>query len=590
MDETITRETRSRAIAAAQGKAPFDLLLTGGTLVDVATAELRAADIGVVGPMIASVHPRASRSDAATVRDISGLYVAPGFIDAHVHFESSLMIPEHFSAAVVPRGTTTIFTDPHELANVLGLAGMRYAIAASRNLPLRFIFMAPSCVPSTPGLEQSGAEFLGPEMQEMLSWPEIAGVAEVMDMAGVLEESDRMVAIVTAGLASGKLVEGHARGLSGARLQAYMAAGISSDHEIISGEDIIEKLRAGMTVELRGSHDYVLPGVVEQLNKLPHIPQTLCISTDDVFPNYLVDHGGIDDVLRRLIRYGLDPVQAIRCATLNAAQRLERRDLGLIAAGRCADLVLLADLRTIAIKSVYTAGRLAAEDGALVAPIIRSNAKLPTRTVKLDRMTADQFRVPVEGMQNGRAIIRAIKGARFTQWTELEVEVRDGFAAVPPGMSVMVAVHRHGRRKPVVPQAAILDDWGEWCGALATTLSHDSHNLVVFGRDPADMAVAANAVIGSGGGFAVVKGGQVTAHVKLPVAGLLSLEPPAELSRAFTALQRAADEVAEWKPPYRVFRATTGACLACNAGPHLTDLGLTDGTTRQIMCTLVRAA
>jgi adenine deaminase len=193
-------------------------------------------------------------------------------------------------------------------------------------------------------------------------------------------------------------------------------------------------------------------------------------------------------------------------------------------------------------------------------------------------------------MRNGRAVIRAIKGARFREWIELEVEVRDGFAVVPPGLSVAVAVHRHGRRKPAIPQAAILDDWGEWRGALATTLSHDSHNLVVFGRDPAEMAMAANAVIGSGGGFAVVKDGQVSAHVKLPVAGLLSLEPPHELARAFSALQRAADEVAEWKPPYRVFRATTGVCLACNAGAHLTDLGLADGATKQIMCTFVRAA
>lgn len=589
MDFPLDRALRSRAIAAAQGKAPFDLLLTGGTVVDVATLELRPADIGIVGALIASVHPPGTRGDAHEIRDLGGRWVAPGLIDMHVHFESSMMIPEHYAATVVPQGTTTIFCDPHELANVLGIAGVRYAIEAARALPLRFIFMAPSCVPSAPGLELSGADFLGPEMEEMLSWPEIGGLAEVMDMQGVLEESQRMIDIVGAGLRSGKLVEGHARGLSGARLQAYLAAGIDSDHEITAAEDALEKLRAGMTVELRGSHDYVLPGVVEALNKLPAIPQTLTVCTDDIFPDYLVAKGGVNDTLRRLIRYGLDPVQAYRCATLNSAMRLERRDLGLVAAGRRADLIVLSDLRDVAVDDVYAQGRLVSKDGRLVEAVTRANVEPPKNTVKLAPLAPADFRVRVEGMTDGRAVIRAISGARFAKWIELTVDVRDGHAVVPEGHSVMVAIHRHGRR-PAVPQGVILDDWGVWRGALATTLSHDSHNLVVFGRDPVDMAAAANAVIAAGGGIAIAKAGKVTALAALPVAGLLSEDPPEVVARALAEVQRAADEVAEWKPPYRVFRACTGSCLACNPGPHLTDLGLTDGTTKKIVPTFVCAA
>jgi adenine deaminase len=410
-----------------------------------------------------------------------------------------------------------------------------------------------------------------------------------MDMQGVLEETQRMVDIVAAGLASGKIVEGHARGLTGERLQGYMAAGICSDHELNSAEDALEKLRAGMTVELRGSHDYVLLPVVEALNKLPAIPQTLTVCTDDIFPDYLVAKGGVGDTVRRLIRYGLDPVQAIRCATLNSAMHLARRDLGLVAAGRRADLMVLSDLREIAVAEVYAQGRHVASGGKLVEPVTRANVAPPKNTVKLAPMAPGDFRVPVAGAADGRAVVRAISGARFAKWLELEVEVKDGHAVVPEGFAVMVATHRHGRI-PATPQAVILHDWGTWRGALATTLSHDSHNLVVFGCDPVDMAAAANAVIAAGGGLAVAKNGAVTALAALPVAGLLSEEPPEQVAAALARVQAAADEVAEWKPPYRVFRACTGSCLACNPGPHLTDLGLTDGTTKKIVPTLVCAA
>src|SRR5712671_6392191 len=356
MTEAVDLQTRVKAIAAAQGKEPFDLLLTGGRVVDVATLELREADIGVVGAMIASVHPRGTFKQAREIHDLSGLVVAPGFIDGHVHFESSHMLPHHYASVVVPQGTTTIFCDPHELANVLGVDGVRWAVEATRGLPLRFIVQASSCVPAAPGLELSGADFQAPEIRELLSWPEIAGLAEVMDMRAVLDAHPRMVGILREALVSGKIIEGHARGLAGPALQAYAAAGISADHEIVSGKDALEKLRAGLTVEIRGSHDYLLPDVVKAINSLPVVPTSLTVCTDDVFPDYLVDKGGISDVLRRLIRNGLDPLQAIRCVTINNAIRVRRDDLGMVAAGRRADLVVLADLAEIAVDMVYVGG------------------------------------------------------------------------------------------------------------------------------------------------------------------------------------------------------------------------------------------
>ncbi len=589
MIEAIDFSTRLRAIAAAQGKEPFDLLLTGGRVVDVATLELREADVGIVGAMIASVHPRGRFTAARDTDELGGRTIAPGFIDGHVHFESSHMVPHHYASVVVPQGTTTIFCDPHELANVLGTAGARYAVEASRGLPLRFIVQASSCVPAAPGLEISGANFEAPEIAELLSWPEIAGLAEVMDMRAVLDAHPRMVGILREALASGKIIEGHARGLAGPALQAYAAAGISADHEIVSGKDALEKLRAGLTVEIRGSHDYLLPDVVKAINSLPVVPTSLTVCTDDVFPDYLVDKGGISDVLRRLIRNGLDPLQAIRCATINNSIRLRREDLGMVAAGRRADLAVLVDLSEIAVEAVYVGGRRVAANGRMLEALAEKGAPPPATTMKLDPLSAEDFRVRVPGITAGRAVVRTIKGARFNSWSEIEVEVRDGFAVVPEDVSVMTVAHRHGRSN-LQPQTTIIEGWDRWRGAYASSYSHDSHNLVVYGYDASEMALAANTVIEMGGGIAVVKGGRVIARIAYPIAGLLSDESPAEVARQHKRIVEAAGEICTWQPPYRTFKALEGQSLACNPGPHLTDQGLTDGETKDIRKIVVRAA
>jgi adenine deaminase len=491
---------------------------------------------------------------------------------------------------VLPQGTTTIFCDPHELANVFGIAGIRYAIEASRGLPLRFIVQASSCVPAAPGLEISGAAFQAEEIRELLSWPEIASLAEVMDMRAVLDAHPRMVGILGAALASGKIVEGHARGLAGPALQAYMAAGISADHEIVSGDDALEKLRAGMTVELRGSHDYLLPDIVQAINSLPVVPSTLTVCTDDVFPDQLVERGGVSDVLRRLIRYGLDPLQAIRCATINNAIRLRRDDLGLLAAGRRADLVVLADMREIAIDAVYANGRRVAANGRMLNELSARVAPPAANTMKLAPLVPADFRIRVgEAGQQGRAVLRTIRGARFNSWSEIEIDVRDGFAIVPEHLSLMTVAHRHGRSdRP--PQTAIIEGWDRWRGAYASSYSHDSHNLVVYGHHPDEMALAANTVIAMGGGIAVVKDGRVAARIAYPVAGLLSDASPDEVARAHKGVVEAAGEICTWQPPYRTFKALEGQSLACNPGPHLTDLGLTDGATKEIRDQVVAGA
>ena len=484
---------------------------------------------------------------------------------------------------MLAQGTTAVFWDPHELANVLGVAGVRYAVEASRHLPLQVMVAAPSSVPSTPGLEMSGADFAGAEMETMLGWPEVRGVAEVMDMHGVLHGSCRMQEIVQAGLNSGKLIEGHARGLSGADLQAYLAAGVTSDHELTSADDALEKLRAGLTLEIRGSHPYLLPDIVKALKSLPHLSSQITVCTDDVPPDMLLEKGGIIALLNLLIEHGLPATDALRFATLNAAIRLQRHDLGLIAAGRRADLVVFDSLEKLEARAVYVAGRQIARDGKLLNALSAAPGVTPPRnTLQLSPLQANDFALRVNDIQHGTARLRHIRGARFTQWGEVDVQIRNGEVQIPAGFSLIWVKHRHGRHE-ATPQIALLEGWGELRGAIATSYSHDSHNLVVLGRNAEDMALAANQLIASGGGMALAQNGDILAHVAMPIAGMLSDKPAETLAAEFRNLRDLSAMVADWEPPYRVFKAIEGTCLACNAGPHLTDLGLTDGTTRQIV-------
>jgi adenine deaminase len=594
MHDPVDPVIRSRAVAAARGLEPFDILLMGATVVDVGTGELRAADVGLVGPLIASVHAPGDRTDALDTVDLHGRYLAPGFIDMHVHFESSMLTPGAYAEAVCPRGTTTVFCDPHELANVCGVDGVRYTVEASRGLPVRFIVQAPSCVPPIPGLELSGADLHGDEVRQMLAWPEVGGLAEVMDMGGVLGRADRMVEVVAAGLASGKLISGHAAGLTGPDLQAYLCAGILSDHEIFVDGDVAERLRAGMTVELRGMIDALLPGAVEAIQALPQLPAHVVAATDDLFALTLLTDGGIDHLLRRLVVAGLDPVVAIRIATHHAALRLERSDLGLVAAGRRADLVVLSDLEAMTVDDVWTDGRHVASAGQMLAAVVEGPSNPPLDTMRLDRVTRDDFVLRLPGQPDGPVAVRTVAGAVVTEWGQTTVEVRSGVVhELPAGHVLQVAIHRHGRA-PATPAAALLADYvdhtagREWTGAVATTVAHDTHNLVVFGRDPDDMALAALTVIDAGGGIAVTEAGRVIAVIELPIAGLLSPRPAAEVAEAQRATQAAALRIGLHAPTLTqpLFQVLLSS-LACLGGPHVTDVGLVDGTTGELVGSLL---
>jgi adenine deaminase len=496
-----------------------------------------------------------------------------------MHIESSMVTPATYAAEVLARGVTTIVWDPHEFGNVNGVDGVCWAAEAVKHLPLRTIVLVPSSVPSAPGLEVAGADFDAEKVEEMLLWPKVGGLAEVMDMRGIINRDPRMSAIMQVALTSEKLICGHARGLAGADLNAFMTAGITSDHELTSGDDLMEKLRAGLTIELRGSHDHLLPEFVEVLNALGHLPQTVTLCTDDVFPDDLVNGGGLDDVVRRLVRYGMKPEWALRAATLNASNRLGRADLGLIAAGRRADIIVFEDLSDFRARHVLVSGMPVARQGEILIEISAEDTGPLTGSVKLQPLTPADFRLASTAK---KVRIATIDRPRFTQWGETDADVVDGFV-VPPGGTALIAVtHRHGRADSRT-RLGFLTGWGTWRGAFATTLAHDSHNLTVFGSNPEEMAVAANAVIKAGGGMAVAIDGKVAELLPLPLSGLVSDAPLSHVAEGFQKIRAAMDKVADWQPPYLIFKACFGATLACNAGPHQTDRGIADVTTGTLL-------
>ncbi|WP_255356778.1 adenine deaminase [Thioclava sp. SK-1] len=563
---------RAHAVKAARGQAEFDLLVRNAQIMDMVTGRLRAVDIGVVGPLIASVHPHDPMRKAAQEVDALGETVVPGLIDTHMHVESSMVTAAQYAAAVVPRGVTTAMWDPHELANVAGEAGMAYACDVAQDLPLRLLPLVPTCVPSAPGYEASGGNFTAQTVAKWLARDDTYGAAELMTMQPLLDGNPRVTGIVTAGLTSGKRVCGHGRGLTGGDLAAFAAAGVETDHELTSADDLLAKLEAGFTIELRGSHAHLLPEFCRAISDLGALPQTVTLCTDDVFPDDLLNDGGLDAVVRKLITCGLPPLWAYRAATFNAANRIGRPDLGLIAPGRRADMVILSDLENVQARVVITNGQITATDGTLCqTPVAKPVPLALCDTMRLALLSPHDFQVPATGAS---ARIATLSKPRFPEWGQRDVAVHNGVLCLPNDMIRMAVINRHGANTPA--RVAFLENWGQWRGAFASSISHDSHNLTVFGRDPSDMAAAANAVRQAGGGVAVATQGQVIACLPLPLAGLISDAPLDQIAGDFAALRSALDALVDWQPPYLVFKALFGASLVCNAGPRLSDVGLVD--------------
>ena len=531
---------RELLVNAARGIQPLDLLVKNVRLVNVFTLEVYPAEIGVFQGRIVSIDtPGGIKRPAVSQFDGQGRFAVPGLIDTHVHIESSMMSPAGFAAAVLPRGTTTVVTDPHEIGNVLGLRGVQYMLDATAKLPLRVFFQAPSSVPAVPSLETAGAAFGAEEIGQMLDWDRVIGLAEVMDYVGVINQTERMQTIIQAALEREMVISGHCPDVRGPDLAAYIVGGPLSDHEGREKSEFIEKLRSGMTIEgVVSSFNESMTVLADVIKEFGQVPPNLVLCTDDIYPNDLMRKGHLDEVFRVGVRAGISPIELVRAATLNGAIRHRLHDLGAIAPGKFADFVLVDDLNNFYAAEVFVNGMHVASQGELCCDIPDAYLALESEnTVHLPHaLTAQDFRMKADGeglIQRRNVLVIAPNLRRDIMVREMYV--RDGWINLQDMDDVcFVAIfERHG--KAGNHALALVSGLGLKKGAAATTVAHDSHNLVVLGRNPEDMALAASRLAACGGGFCSVVGGQVQAELPLPIGGLMS---PARLEEIVPELDR----------------------------------------------------
>ncbi len=548
-----------------------DLLIAGGRVVSVLTGEVFEADVTVTGDTISGVLPPGTAGEARERIDASGLLIVPGFVDAHMHVESSFLVPGTFAELALPHGTTTVLADPHELVNVVGADGLRWLAAAGRATPMTMLFGVPSCVPSLPGFETAGAELDAADVELLLREPGVVALGEVMDYRAVVSGDDRMRSILGAARRAGAIVDGHCPRLSGADLSAYLAAGIDSDHTKNPPAVTLEKARLGMHMQLQEKS--ISRELMQGLRALPLWPP-ISLVTDDVAADAMVAHGHLDHVARRAVEAGMPPLEALRAITLAPAQRLRLHDRGTVTPGRRADLVLLRDVPSFRPVTVIAGGRIVARDGVATWRASDSSEAPYGDSVRLAAPRTADFEWRPGGSDGFRRVlaIRANATDTSTLADTIDVEVRDGVARLPAGAALLTIVHRHGRTDdrafaPVVGLA--LGD-----GAAATTYAHDSHNLLVLGTSPRSMAAASAAVVAARGGVAVAERGSVTALLRLPVAGLMSAAPGAEVAAEAAAVRGALDA---WG--YRhanAFMSLATLSLPVSPALKLTDRGLVD--------------
>lgn len=526
-------------IDTAMGRVKADLVIRGGNLIDVYTAEvIEGVDIAIKSGRIALVGRAGHTIGSSTeVIDAKGRYISPGFLDGHIHIESSMLTLTRFAEIVLPHGTTSVFIDPHEIANVLGLRGVKLMHDEGKELPLKVFVMVPSCVPATSSeFETSGAEITAEDVEEAIKWENVIGLGEVMNYPGVLLGDEELCRKIEITLSSGKVVEGHFFGNINEELNAYLDSGASSNHEATNWNLSLWQARLGMYTMMReGSAWKDLKNVVRAVTGGQVDSRNFCLVSDDKDVIDLLEVGHMDHLIRRAIEEGVDPIRAIQMSTINTATHFGvEEELGGVAPNRVADIVLLRDLEKVDVEKVIVDGRVIAENGRMLSEI--SEYRYPRyvyNTVKLRRMMAPtDFRIPVEkGVREVTVRVIGVKeGSLVTEHLLIELKVEGGEIRSNVGKDVIkvAVIERHGRRGTY--SVGLVKGFGLMEGAAATSVSHDSHNIVAIGVSDKDMATAVNHLINSGGGMAVARRGEIVRKVDLPIAGLMSSKDPEELA------------------------------------------------------------
>ena len=560
----------------ALGERPADLVIRHASLVSVTTREiLPDADIAVACGRVAYLGIGGHTAEhcigpKTRVIDATGLYAAPGLMDSHIHVESAMVGVAEYARAVVPHGTTAIFCDPHEVANVRGMSGVREMFEDARRTPLKAMMTPPSCVPAVTDVEDTGASVTARDIEEAMGWNNVVALGEMMNFPGILAHEDNALGEVRATLAADRVVTGHFPSPDRDRaLAAYVASGVSSCHESGSFEEVLAKLRMGMHVQLRqGSAWLNLPGYLPQLVDAGVDTRPCLLCTDDCHPETLVGDGHMDRVLRTAVELGLDPVTALQMCTINCAEYFGlAHDLGSVTPGKCADIVLLDNLRDFRARAVIIDGELVAQDGRAlfdVPPYVWPDWM--THTVDLGLApTAETFRVPAPGHPDGTARVRAMgiePGDTLTRDVVVEVPVRDGTLLASPAEDVLkVAVFDRHHGGAGTHSFGFVTGF-DIHGALAQTVSHDAHNLLVMGDNDEDMALAARTLVDCGGGEVAVADGEVLALVELPVCGLMSTERVEVVAEKVAAARRAWAQMGCRMPsPFMTMGVMSLACV-----------------------------
>ena len=554
-----------RRIAVARGDELADLVLAGGRVHSVFTGETLEADVAIAGRHIAGVGPGYEGLERV---DVSGLILLPGFVEGHMHLESTRLTIDEFARAALPWGTTTIVLDPHEIANVFGIEGVRAMLRSADEVPLDVFVMVSSCVPASP-FESNGATVTSADIARFLAEePNAIGLAEMMDFPAVV--AGRGDAIAKLEAAGGRHVDGHAPGLSGRSLNAYLAAGVMSDHECTTYDEALEKRRLGMWIMIReGSAarnlDAILPMVLE------HGPGNCLLCTDDLEPDHLLVEGHVNDVIRKAVARGCSPADAIVMGTLNAARYHRLPERGAIAPGYLADIVAVPDLVSFRPVKVWKDGRLVADD---LRPVEIPKTTLPDwmrGSIHIDELGPDDLAI----VANGRIRVIGVDPRQIVTRALVEHPlVRDGRAVADPdrGLAKVAVIERHRNTGRI--GLGFVRGFGTRRGALATSLAHDAHNLVVVGVDDADMAAAANRLRETGGGQVVVANGRVLGEVPCPFGGLLSDLSAEEVAVRTQRIEKAAEEVGTTLPS--PFAAMSFLALSVIPELKLTDRGLVD--------------
>lgn len=506
----------SDIINVARGLEKADLVIKNANIVNVLSEEIHKGDIAICDGVIAGIGENYSGEKEI---DINGAYVTPSFIDGHVHLESTMMLPKEFAKTVLPAGTTTVIIDPHEISNVLGLHGISFMHEAVKNLPMNIYTMLPSCVPATP-FETSGFDLNSYDLSLLIDKPWVLGIAEMMNFPGVLNRDKNVMAKLELAKSRGKRIDGHAPYLSGKDLCGYIASGVKSDHECTTPEEAIEKLRLGVYVMIReGTAAKDLDALIPVL-KTSNTRKCIFV-TDDRHPADLKEH--INGMVRRVVEAGVDPIKAVQVASLNTAEYFGLKDLGAIAPGYKADLLVLPDLKSFRPDIVLKDGKVVAQDGKLAVEIPDSDAISTRNSVNVRWITMDDFKIPTEG--DGLKKVRALEvipHQLITKSVLSDVKVVDGNAVsnVETDTLKICVIERHRATGNI--GKGFVKGFNLKCGAIASTVAHDSHNMIVIGTNDFDMYTAAVALIKCQGGKVVVKDGEIISQLPLPIAGLMS--------------------------------------------------------------------